>query len=258
MNHAAAFLRLPRFIRFSSAARGCRPCRAPRDRSLDTIARPPPPGWGRARSRERSYNRHVAALLEHALERDPIAQFARWYDEARAAVPGHPEAMALATAGRGGRPAVRMVLMKDYDAGGFVFFTNYASRKAAELAGNARASLLFHWPALERQVRIEGRVTRVARRESDAYFATRPRGSQLSAWASPQSETVADRAALEALYQAAQDRHPGKVPRPSHWGGYRLAPDAVEFWQGREDRLHDRVCYRRVKGGHWTIDRLAP
>jgi pyridoxamine 5'-phosphate oxidase len=184
--------------------------------------------------------------------------FATWFADARASVKPLPHAMALATAGPGGRTSVRMVLMKDFDAAGFVFYTNYRSRKAGDLARNARASLLFWWGSLERQVRIEGRVTKVTRRESDEYFATRPRGSQLGAWASPQSEKIADRAALDRGYAAAHARYARAVPRPSYWGGYRLAPEAIEFWQGREDRLHDRILYRRARNGSWVTERLAP
>jgi pyridoxamine 5'-phosphate oxidase len=184
--------------------------------------------------------------------------FSAWFADARAAVRPLPDAMALATTGPGGRASVRMVLLKDFDGDGFVFYSNYRSRKARELARNARASLLFYWGALERQVRIEGRVTKVTRRESDAYFATRSRGSQLGAWASPQSETIADRAALEQRCAAAAARYAGAVPRPPYWGGYRLAPEAIEFWQGRDDRLHDRILYRRTRNGRWVAERLAP
>jgi pyridoxamine 5'-phosphate oxidase len=197
-------------------------------------------------------------LSESSVERDPIAQFAKWYEEARVAVRPHPHAAALATATRSGRPSARMVLMKDYDRRGFVFFTNYDSRKGRELGANARATLLFYWGSLERQVRIEGRVARVAPRESDEYFSTRPRGSQLAAWASEQSAEVPDRAALERRVEAFAARYRGAVPRPPFWGGYRLRPTAIEFWQGREDRLHDRLLYRRGRDGRWRIVRLAP
>jgi pyridoxamine 5'-phosphate oxidase len=200
----------------------------------------------------------VSALTEDALERDPIAQFRKWFAEAQAAVKPHPNAMALATAGAGGRPSLRMVLMKDFDAAGFVFYTNYRSRKARELARSARASLLFYWGILERQVRIEGKVEKIRRRDSDDYFSTRSRGSQLGAWASPQSEVMPDRAVLERRFAAAAARYAGEVPRPPYWGGYCLVPEAIEFWQGREDRLHDRICYRRVRNGRWQIERLAP
>jgi pyridoxamine 5'-phosphate oxidase len=150
------------------------------------------------------------------------------------------------------------VLLKSFDAHGFVFYTNYRSRKGRELARNARASLLFYWGELDQQVRVDGQVAKVMPHESDEYFATRPRGSQLSAWASAQSETVASRAALERRFAAVARKHAASVPRPPHWGGYRLAPEAVEFWQGREDRLHDRILYRRIRPGRWVIERLAP
>ena len=198
------------------------------------------------------------ALNETAVARDPIAQFAQWYDEACAVEKPLPHAAALATSTADGQPSVRMVLLKGFDAQGFVFFSNYLSRKGRELEANDRASLLLHWGTLERQVRIEGRVTKVSARESDDYFRTRPRGSQLSARASPQSEVVPDRAVLEARYAAAAQEFEGEVERPAHWGGYRLVPTAIEFWQGRADRLHDRILYRRVADGRWRIERLAP
>jgi pyridoxamine 5'-phosphate oxidase len=166
--------------------------------------------------------------------------------------------MAFATATPSGRPSVRMVLMKDVDATGFVFYTNYDSRKGRELSRNARGSLLFYWGALDRQVRVDGKVEKVTRRESDEYFATRLRGSQLSAWASPQSAVLPDRAALEKNNAGADARFSGEVPRPPYWGGYRLIPEAIEFWQGREDRLHDRIRYRRARNGRWQVERLAP
>jgi pyridoxamine 5'-phosphate oxidase len=197
------------------------------------------------------------SLSENRVERDPIAQFARWFRESRSTVKPLPHAMALATASRG-RASVRMVLMKDFGRRGFVFYTNYRSRKARELARSARGSLLFYWGRLERQVRVEGRIEKVSGRESDAYFATRPRGSQISAWASPQSAAVAGRAALERRYAEVAAAHRGAVPRPPHWGGYRLVPESIEFWQGRPDRLHDRILYRRARNGRWSIRRLAP
>lgn len=196
-------------------------------------------------------------LTESAVENDPLAQFARWYQRACEVVKPLPDAAALATATRTGHPSVRMVLLKTFDARGFVFYTNYRSRKGRELARNACASLLCYWGELERQVRIDGRVVRLTAQESDAYFVTRPRGSQLSAWASNQSAVVAGRTALERRFAAFTRKYPDAVPRPPHWGGYRLAPEAIEFWQGREDRLHDRILYRRVRGG-WKIARIAP
>lgn len=197
-------------------------------------------------------------LSEKSVAADPIAQFAKWYERAREAIKPLPEAVALATATSTGHPSVRMVLLKEFDGHGFVFYTNYRSRKGRELARNARASLLFHWGTLQRQVRIDGRVVKVSARESDEYFATRPRGSQLSAWASAQSTKLVGRAPLEHRFAAIARRFPGAVPRPPHWGGYRLAPDAIEFWQGRDDRLHDRILYRRSPRGRWAVERLAP
>jgi pyridoxamine 5'-phosphate oxidase len=197
-------------------------------------------------------------LSEKSVAADPIAQFAKWYERARESIKPLPEAVALATASSAGHPSVRMVLLKGFDGHGFVFYTNYRSRKGRELARNARASLLFHWPPLQRQVRIDGRVVKVSARESDQYFATRPRGSQLSAWASAQSTKLVGRAVLEHRFTAVARRFPDAVPRPPHWGGYRLAPDSIEFWQGRDDRLHDRILYRRSPRGRWAVERLAP
>ena len=200
---------------------------------------------------------HHHPFSEDSVESDPISQFARWYERALETVKPLPEAVALATTTQTGHPSLRMVLLKGFDTHGFVFFTNYRSRKGRELARNARASLVFYWGDFQRQVRVDGRVTKVTARESDDYFATRPRGSQLSAWASAQSARVASRAALERRFGAFARKYPGAVPRPPHWGGYRLVPDSIEFWQGREDRLHDRIVYRRGRG-RWIIERLAP
>ena len=197
-------------------------------------------------------------LSEDRVESDPVAQFAQWYERAQSAVKPLPDAVALATATRAGQPSLRMVLLKGFDAHGFVFYTNYRSRKGRELARNPRATLLFYWGVIERQVRIDGRVEKLMARESDDYFATRPRGGQLSAWASPQSAVEAGRGALERRFAAFARKYPAAVPRPPHWGGYRLVPEAFEFWQGREDRLHDRILYRRARNGRWRIERLAP
>jgi pyridoxamine 5'-phosphate oxidase len=188
---------------------------------------------------------------------DPLAQFAVWFAEAVKAELPLPNAMTLASVSPGGRPSQRTVLLKGVDHGGFVFYTNYESRKARELAANTQAALLFHWPQLERQVRIEGVVARVSDRESDDYFGTRPLGSRHAAIASPQSEPLSNRAELEARYADAVRTHGAAPARPAYWGGYRLLPDEIEFWQGRENRLHDRVAYRK-SGGHWNIVRLAP
>ena len=200
----------------------------------------------------------AAALDEAAVEPDPFVQFAAWYEQACAVEKPLPHAAAVATATPDGRPSVRMVLLKGFDAQGFVFYTNYHSRKGHELAQNDRATLLFYWGMLERQVRIEGRVVKVSAQESDQYFATRPRGSQLSACASPQSEIIADRAEMEARYAAASAQYPGMVQRPAHWGGYRLKPELIEFWQGRADRLHDRLRYVGRSDDDWRVERLAP
>lgn len=201
-------------------------------------------------------------LDEAHVEPDPVRQFARWFDEAVKAEMPEPNAMTLATAGGDLRPAARIVLLKEFDSRGFVFFTNYASHKGQALAVNPQAALLFHWVELERQVRIEGVVGRVDAAESDAYFAERPRASRLGAWASPQSEVVAGRALLEARYAAVEAQYRGagdRMPRPPHWGGYRVVPRMLEFWQGRRSRMHDRVRYRRDPDtGGWIIDRLAP
>lgn len=201
----------------------------------------------------------LAGLLEQDLAPDPFRQFDRWFAEAGAAGIPEPNAMSLATVGSDGRPAVRTVLLKHCDSRGFVFYTNYESRKGRELAANPRASLLFPWIAMERQVTVEGVVTRVSREEAEAYFHSRPRASQLGAWASPQSTVIAGRGVLEQNYREVEKKYEGReVPLPPHWGGYRLVPETVEFWQGRRSRLHDRLRYRREPGGGWRIERLAP
>ena len=198
-----------------------------------------------------------ASLDEHDVARDPYVQFDRWFQEAVAAKMPMLNSMTLATVSASGQPSARIVLLKGVDARGFVFFTNYTSRKGAELAANPAAALLFHWTELEREVRIDGRVEKVTARESDEYFASRPLGSRHAAIASPQSEVVANRAALETRFAAAEKSHGESPTRPPHWGGYRVLPHAIEFWQGRPNRLHDRVLYTHVDGS-WKITRLAP
>jgi pyridoxamine 5'-phosphate oxidase len=197
-------------------------------------------------------------LLEGDLGRDPLRQFERWFGEARAAGQPLAEAMALATADPDARPSVRMVLLKGFDERGFVFYTGYESRKGRELAANPRAALCFYWHGLGRQVRIEGAVERVSRRESEEYFASRPLGSRLSATVSRQSEVVASRGQLEAQVEELRRYGDEVVPLAPDWGGYRLRAEVYEFWQHREDRLHDRFRYRRGAGGGWLIERLAP
>jgi pyridoxamine 5'-phosphate oxidase len=198
-----------------------------------------------------------AGLDERNVARDPYEQFARWFDEVLRAQLPEPNAMILATVDARGQPSARTVLLKGYDARGFVFYTNYDSRKGRALAHNARGSLLFLWLELERQVRLEGLVEKVSAEESDEYFKTRPVGSRLAAWASPQSEVMPDRLSIEARFAEAARVHGDDPHRPPHWGGYRLVPDCFEFWQGRPNRLHDRVQYRS-EGVSWMIERLAP
>ena len=201
----------------------------------------------------------LAGLAEKDLARDPFRQFEKWFQEAEAAKLAEPNAMTLATASPDGRPSARTVLLKGLDGRGFVFYSNYESRKGRELALNARVALVFPWIALERQVLIEGTVTKVAREESAAYFHSRPRASQLGAWVAQQSSVIPARATLEEAMKALEKKHAGaEIPLPPNWGGYRVAPETIEFWQGRRSRLHDRLRYRRDKEGGWLVERLSP
>jgi pyridoxamine 5'-phosphate oxidase len=208
----------------------------------------------------RNYAR--ASLDEGDVHADPVVQFRRWFQDAKDARVLEPNAVILATAGADGAPDARTVLLKGADARGFSFYTDYRSAKARELDANPRAALVFWWAELERQVRVTGRAERVSREESAAYYATRPRGSQMGAWTSRQSSVLPDRAALERDFAATEARFAdgGPVPLPDHWGGYRVVPDALEFWQGRPSRLHDRIRYRRADSapGGWARERLSP
>ncbi len=201
----------------------------------------------------------LRSLREQDVDPDPLRQFSAWFTEAASGGVGAPEAAAVATASSDGAPSVRMVLVKRADADGFVFFSNYESRKGAELTANPRAALLFHWEPLGRQVRVEGAVHRTSVAESRAYAHSRPRGSQLSALASPQSSVIESRAVLEQrVAKLALAHEGGEIPLGEHWGGYRLIPETIEFWQQRDDRLHDRLRYTRDGAGRWHMQRLAP
>ncbi len=208
--------------------------------------------------RDRRIHYQRGELGPDAVARDPFEQFRAWLDDAlHAEKIVEPNAMTVATAGANGRPSARVVLLRQWDARGFVFYTNYESRKGADLTVHPYAALLFWWGALERQIRIEGTVERVLDIESDAYFASRPRGHRLSAWASHQSAVVPDRETLQRAMDDADARFSGDVPRPPFWGGYRVVPDRFEFWQGRPNRVHDRIAYERSPDG-WTLARLSP
>ena len=202
---------------------------------------------------------NIEGLDENRIERDPIKQFQLWFDEAIAAKLPMPDAMTLATVTPDGRPTARMVLLKQVDGDGFVFFTNYQSSKARQLDINPYAALVFYWPQFERQVRVEGKVAKTSAEESAAYFKTRPRESQIGAWASPQSEVISARDVLEQrAHELAEQYCDREVDCPAYWGGFRLKPDRIEFWKGRVGRLHDRVLYELQPDDTWTIKRLAP
>jgi pyridoxamine 5'-phosphate oxidase len=202
----------------------------------------------------------LSLLTKSTVDPNPIRQFDLWFREANASGMSEQDAtsMTLATADKDGQPCARIVLLKSFDETGFVFFTNYNSRKGSELADNARACLLFYWAPLWRQVRIEGAVEKVSKAESEEYFDSRPLGSKIGAWASNQSERVTSRNELDERFEEFSLKFSDDVPRPPHWGGYRVNPEVIEFWQGRENRLHDRLVYKRQSDGSWRIERLAP
>ncbi len=199
----------------------------------------------------------LESLTERDVDADPIRQFEKWFGQAMRSGMVEPNAMTLATSTRDGHPSARIVLLKSVDANGFVFFTDYRSRKGSELDTNPHVSLCFWWSDLQRQVRVTGTVARATREESEAYFRTRPHGSRIGAWASRQSASLDSRETLEKEVERLELAHPGDVPLPPHWGGYRVTPDSLEFWQGRPSRLHDRIVYTRG-GGAWKIGRLSP
>jgi pyridoxamine 5'-phosphate oxidase len=202
----------------------------------------------------------TSLLTKSSADPNPLRQFAFWFKEASESGMSEQDAtsMTLATANKNGRPCARIVLLKSFDESGFVFFTNYNSRKGGELADNARACLLFYWAPVWRQVRIEGAVEKVSAAESDEYFHSRPLGSKIGAWASNQSQRVTSRNELDERFAEFSMKFPDNVPRPPHWGGYRVKPEVIEFWQGRENRLHDRLVYAQEDDGNWRLERLAP
>ena len=202
----------------------------------------------------------LRSLDESDVAGNPIDQFTRWWDEAIKSNIDEVNAMTLATATKSGMPSARIVLLKGYDANGFIFFTNYESQKGKELAENPQVALVFFWKELERQVRIDGIIEKVTATESDAYFQSRPAGSRIGAWASPQSKVISGRDVIENNYRVFEEKFPDQeaIPRPPHWGGYIVKPHTIEFWQGRSSRMHDRIQYKMEAGNQWTIQRLAP
>lgn len=201
---------------------------------------------------------HLEGLRETDVDSDPFQQFQTWFDQALAAKLPEPNAMTLATCTTDGKPSARIVLLKGFDERGFVFYTNYQSQKGQEIADNPQAALVFWWAELERQVRIEGRVEKVSAQESDTYFYSRPLNSRIGAWASEQSRAIANREVLEQRAEELKVKYEEDVPRPPHWGGFRVIPSSIEFWQGRPSRLHDRLRYSRSDNGNWLIERLSP
>ncbi len=261
---AAVCRSVKNFIRFSSycpwSRHRCTLIVAPSDRQLLVSGKGQnDKGTIRVKIDERRKDHSLLNLREEDLDPDAIRQFRLWLDDALHSDVPEANAMALATSTPDGRPSVRMVLLRGIDERGLSFFTNYESRKAREIEANPYASMVFFWPELERQVRVEGRIERTSAEESDRYFQGRPAGSRLGAWASSQSQVIASRDELEAQFRALEDRYlDSSIPRPENWGGYRLIPDVFEFWQGRPNRLHDRLRYVRQPDGGWLIERLAP
>ncbi|MEP7170766.1 MAG: pyridoxamine 5'-phosphate oxidase [Bacteroidota bacterium] len=204
-------------------------------------------------------NYGMQQLSEKNINRNPVKQFELWMNLALEKNVNEPNAMNLSTVNEKGKPASRIVLLRGFDEKGFVFYTNYSSRKGSELKSNPYASLTFFWAELEKQVRIEGEAVKVSKAISDAYFKSRPRESQIGAWASPQSSSLKSREELEKMVENLTEKYNGKtIPRPPHWGGFCIVPDKIEFWQGRTSRLHDRIVYEKIKGNQWKISRLAP
>ena len=204
------------------------------------------------------YDYQLQSLNREDVAANPFDQFDKWWNDAVNSEIYEVNAMTLATATKDGKPSARIVLLKDYDEKGFVFFTNYNSHKGSELAENPFAALVFFWKELERQVRIEGSIEKVSSQESDDYFYSRPTGSRIGAWASPQSTVIENRNLLEENVKIFSEKFGEEIPRPTHWGGYRVIPNVIEFWQGRSSRMHDRICYRKELDGNWVIERLAP